>query len=264
MSPELIRRWPAAEPARGTVLVVHGMGDHSGRFGGLAEKLCAAGFDVVAGDLTGHGSAPGPRGHVDRGQDLLDDVDSWWRAAGMPAPLFVLGESMGGLVALDWSLAHPERVQALLLAVPVFRVGFEPPPLKLFLAAVFERLMPRFAQKTGVGGAKLSRVSEEAAAFDRDPETHQWMTARFYAEFRRAAERLEKTGAALPWPVLLLAAGDDRVVSTPAIRAYAASNPRRIELHEYPGGFHLLFHDLPETKDAALADVVGFLTGQTS
>lgn len=264
MSPELIRRWPAAEPARGTVLIVHGMGDHSGRFDGLAETLATAGFDVVAGDLTGHGSAPGPRGHIDRWQELLDDVDSWWRAAGMPAPLFVLGESMGGLAALDWSLAHPERVTALILAVPVFRVGFEPPPIKLWLAAIFKRLLPRFAQKTGIGGAKLSRVPEEATDFDGDPLTHQWMTARFFSEFRDAARELEKTGGALPWPVLLLAAGDDRVVSTAAIRAYAATNPKQIELHEYPGAFHLLFHDLPETKDAALADVVNFLKRQTS
>jgi alpha-beta hydrolase superfamily lysophospholipase len=259
LSADPIRRWPAPAEARGTVLIVHGMGDHSGRHEGLAEALTAGGFDVVAGDLRGHGLASGPRGHMDRWQDLLDDVDSWWRAAGTPEPLFLLGESMGGLVALDWALAHPERVHALVLAVPVLRVGFEPPPWKLAMAAVAEKLAPRFAQNTGVDGPKISRSREEADAFDRDPLTHQRMTARFYSVFRRAAARLEGAGPRMAWPTLILAAGDDRVVSTPAIRAFAATNPARIELREYPRGFHALFHDLPETRDRVIADLLAFL-----
>jgi alpha-beta hydrolase superfamily lysophospholipase len=268
LSADTIRRWPAPGEARGTVLIVHGMGDHSGRHEGLAEALNRAGFDVVAGDLHGHGLTSGPRGHMDRWEDLLSDVDTWWRAAGTPgsngSPLYLLGESMGGLVALDWALAHPERPRALILAVPVFRVGFEPPAIKLVLAAVANAIAPKYAQKTGVGGAQISRVAAEADAFDNDSLAHQWMSARFYAEFRRAAARLEKTGAELAWPTLLLAAGSDVVVSTPAIRAFAATNPKRIELHEYPGGYHALFHDEPETRDRAIADIVDFLHRQTT
>jgi alpha-beta hydrolase superfamily lysophospholipase len=259
LSAEPIRRWPAPAESRGTVLIVHGLGDHSGRHAGLAEALAEAGFDVVAGDLSGHGLASGTRGHIDRWGDLLSDVDSWWRAAGTPEPLFVLGESMGGLVALDWALANPERLRALVLAAPAFAPGFEPPAWKLVLARVAQSLAPWLAQKTGIGGAMISRVEEEAKAFDDDPLTHQWMTARFFSLYREAAARLVVSGPRVSWPTLVLCAGDDRVVSNAALRTFAASNPSRIELLEYPGAYHALFHDLPDVRQAVIADLIAFL-----
>ena len=259
MSPDPNRRYRAEGVARGTVLIVHGIGDYAGRHAALATELASGGFDVIVGDLRGHGLAGGARGHIDRWQDLLDDVDSWWREEGSPPALFVLGESMGALVALDWALAHPERVRALILAAPAFRPGFDPPSWKLVLAAVAEKVAPRFAQKTGIGGSMISRSPEEAAAFDNDPLTHQWMTARFFSAYREAAARLLPAGPRLPWPTLVLGAGEDRVVSEPAIRAFSASNPSRIELHEYPAAYHALFHDLPTARERAVADLLDFL-----
>jgi len=259
VSPEPLRRWPAAEAARGTVLIVHGLGDHSGRHSGLAEALAAAGFDVLAGDLRGHGQASGARGHVDRWEDLLADVDSWWRASGSPDNLFVLGESLGGLVALDWALIHPERVKALVLAAPAFAPGFEPPAWKLALAGVAQHLAPRFAQKTGIGGAMISREAEEARAFDDDELTHQWMTARFFSLYRGSAARLVASGARVTWPTLVLSAGADRVVSNAAMRAFAEANPSMIQLLEYPDAYHALFHDLPDVRRAVVRDLIAFL-----
>ena len=262
MSPEPVRRWPADE-ARGTVLIVHGLGDHSGRHSGLAEALVGAGFDVLAGDLRGHGLASGARGHVDRWEELLADVDSWWRAAGSPENLLLLGESLGGLVALDWALTHPERVRALVLAAPAFAPGFEPPAWKLGLARIAERLAPRFAQKTGIGGAMISREAEEARAFDEDSLTHQWMTARFFSLYRGAATRLVGSGARVTWPTLVLSAGADRVVSNAAMRAFAQANPSMIQLREYPDAYHALFHDLPDVRQTVVADLIAFLERNT-
>ncbi|HEV8479346.1 MAG TPA: alpha/beta hydrolase [Candidatus Eisenbacteria bacterium] len=260
MSRETVRRWSAeSASARGVVLIVHGMGDYSGRHAGLAHALAAGGFDVVAGDLRGHGVASGARGHAERWDELLEDVESWWRVASSPEPVFVLGESMGGLVALDWALAHPERVGALVLAAPAFRPGFDPPAWKLALARVAQGVVPGLAQKTGIGGAMISRAREEADAFDQDPLTHQWMTARFFALYRAAAARLVASGPRVAWPTLVLGAGDDRVVSMPAIRAFAASNPGRIELREYAGAYHGLFHDLPDVRRAVIEDLLTFL-----
>jgi alpha-beta hydrolase superfamily lysophospholipase len=256
---EPLRSRPAAQTSRGTVLIVHGLGDHSGRHAGLAEALSAAGFDVVAGDLRGHGLVSGARGHTDRWEDLVGDVESWWRACGAPERVLVLGESMGGLVALDWALTHAERVRALVLAAPAFAPGFEPPAWKLVLASVAQRLAPRFAQKTGIGGAMVSRSPEEAAAFDNDSLTHQWMTARFFSLYREAAARLVQSGPRVAWPTLVLSAGADRVVSNAAMRAFAATNPARVELREYPDAYHALFHDLPDTRAAAVRDVIAFL-----
>ena len=134
-----ISSWPAGHsPLLGRVLVVHGLGEHRGRYEWIAARLAAAGYEVWAGDFRGHGRAPGPRGHADRWQDLLDDVETVWRemAAGTSdanAPTAVLGHSLGGLIGLDWALAHSDRLRALVLSAPAFEVGFKPPPWKVTL-----------------------------------------------------------------------------------------------------------------------------------
>jgi alpha-beta hydrolase superfamily lysophospholipase len=262
LSADTVRRWPARAAARGRVLVVHGLGDHAGRHTRLAEALAAAGYDVAAGDLRGHGKAPGPRGHAERWSDLLADVESWWRATEAPGaarPFYLFGESLGALVALDWALAHPERPRALVLAAPAFRPGFDPPSWKLALARVAAGVAPAFAQKTGIGGAMITRVREESASFDGDPLVHQLMSARLYVLYLEAAPRLAAAGPRVAWPTLVLGPGDDRVASLAAMRAFAASNPARIEMREYPQAFHALFHDTPEIQRAATADVIAFL-----
>jgi len=258
-SADTVRRWPARATARGRVLLVHGLGDHAGRHAGLAEVLAGAGYDVAAGDLRGHGKAPGARGHAERWSELTDDVESWWRATESVGPFYLFGESLGALVALDWALAHPERPRGLVLAAPAFRPGFAPPAWKIALARVAERVAPAFAQKTGIGGAKISRVPEESAAFDGDRLAHQLMSARLYVLYLDAAARLEASGPLVAWPTLVLGPGDDRVASLPAMRAFAQSNRAYIELREYPQAFHALFHDMPEVRGAAIADVIAFL-----
>jgi alpha-beta hydrolase superfamily lysophospholipase len=105
----------------------------------------------------------------------------------------------------------------------------------------------------------ISRVGEEADTFDRDPLTHQWMTARFFALYRAAAARLVASGPRVSWPTLVLSAGDDRVVSNAAMGAFAASNPSRIELRSYPEAYHALFHDLPDVRRAVVDDLIVFL-----
>ena len=244
------------------MLIVHGLGDHSGRHAGLAEDLARAGYDVFAGDLRGHGRSPGARGHAEKWDDLLADVESWWRALeadGPAPPPFLLGESLGALIALDWTLAHPGRARALVLVAPAFRPGFDPPAWKLLLAKVAERVAPGFSQKTGIGGAMITRAPEEAAGFDGDPLVHQWMSARLYVLYLEAAARLASAGPRLSLPTLVLGPGDDRVASLPAMRAFAASNPARIEMREYPESFHAPFHELPRVRQAAVRDVIAFL-----
>jgi len=243
---------------------VHGLGEYSGRYEWVASHLAAAGFETWSGDLRGHGRAPGLRGHVDHWGDLLDDTEQVWNemnrhAADAPGPLAVLGHSLGGLIALDWSLAHPERLRALVLSAPAFMVGFRPPPWKIALARMAARVAPTLAQSSGILPEHISSVAEEIEAYRNDPQIHDRVTARQYVCYLAAATRLAALPARLSWPTLVIAGADDTVVSVTAVRAFAEANPGRVEFHLYPGARHEIFHETPSIRDAAAADLLSFL-----
>jgi len=258
--------WPVGNrPLRGRVLVVHGLGEHSKRYEWVAARLASAGYEVWAGDLRGHGQAPGLRGHSDRWQDLLDDVEEVWRemearSSDATAPLAVLGHSLGGLIGLDWSLAHAERLRALVLSAPAFEVGFVPPPWKIALARFAARTAPTLAQSSGIRPEQISSVLEEIEAYRNDPQIHDRVTARQYVLYMEAATRLVGYALRLAWPTLVLAGGDDTVVSVAAVRHFAESNPARIEFHLYPGARHEIFHEAPAIREAAAEHLLTFLS----
>jgi alpha-beta hydrolase superfamily lysophospholipase len=242
------------------VLLVHGFGEHCGRHAELAEKLAEAGFEVSAGDLRGHGRAPGQRGHIHRWRQYVDDLDSWWRAlpSGGP-PLFVLGHSIGGLVALDWTLTHPERVTALALSSPAFRMGFEPPAWRRNLAEIASRFFPILAQPSGIDPQGISSVPEEVERYESDLLNHGVASVRMFVSYRKAATRLQTMGPALHLPTLVFFGRDDPIASVDAARRFASTNPDWIRIRSYIGGRHELFHEAPAIREKATADLIEFL-----
>jgi alpha-beta hydrolase superfamily lysophospholipase len=242
------------------VLLVHGFGEHCGRHAELAAKLAEAGFEVSAGDLRGHGRAPGQRGHIHRWRQYTEDVNSWWRA--LPAgnlPLFVLGHSLGGLVALDWTLEHPERVKALALSSPVFEMGYEPPAWRQKLAELFSRFFPILSQPSGIDPHGISSVPEEVERYESDPLNHGVASARMYVSYRKAAVRLQTAGPALQVPTLIFFGREDPIASVDAARRFASTNPDWIRIRSYLGGRHELFHETPAIREQVTADLIAFL-----
>lgn len=259
-SASTLRQWPVTSGSpRGRVLLVHGFGEHCGRHAELAEKLAEAGFEVSAGDLRGHGRAPGQRGHIDRWRQYVDDVDSWWRALpdGGP-PLFVFGHSLGGLVALDWTLAQPDRVKALALSSPIFEMGYKPPAWRRRLAEIVSRFFPILSQPSGVDPEGISSVPEEVERYESDLLNHGVASARMYVSYRKAAARLQTKGPALHVPTLIFFGREDPIASVDAARRFASTNPDWIRIRSYVGGRHELFHEKPEIREQATADLIAF------
>jgi alpha-beta hydrolase superfamily lysophospholipase len=226
----------------------------------LAEKLAAAGHEVSAGDLRGHGQAPGQRGHIHRWRQYVEDVDSWWRALpGGDLPLFLLGHSLGGLVALDWMLEHPERVRGLALSSPIFEMAFEPPAWRRRLAELVSRVVPFLSQPSGIDPEGISSVPEEVERYKADPLIHKAATARMYVSYRKAAARLQTAGSGLRVPTLIFFGRADPIAAVDAARRFASTNPDWIRMRSYPDARHELFHEAPEIRDKATADLIAFL-----
>ena len=124
---------PDAEPTA-FVGIVHGFGDHSGRYKRVIDALVADGYGVMAFDYRGHGKADGRRGYCVKWPDFLDDLETFWaRLRGMAQgkPTFLLGHSHGALMALHWVLRKPEGLKGLLLTSPYLKLALDPPAIKV-------------------------------------------------------------------------------------------------------------------------------------
>jgi len=161
---------PEGQPVA-VVMICHGLGEHSGRYGNVVEALVPAGYAVHALDHQGHGRSSGPRAHIRRYGDFLVDFDVFRGhvATRHPsAPLFLLGHSMGGNIALGYALEHQDQLRGLILSGPALTVPDDLPRLLLRLSGVLGRLTPRL-RATALDATKISRDPAVVAAYRSDP-----------------------------------------------------------------------------------------------
>ncbi len=260
------RDWPAAGAARGTVLIVHGLGEHKGRHAWLAQRLAAQGWQVVAYDQRGHGESPGPRGAIPDDDALLRDLAAVVDAlrAERGGPLLLLGHSMGGMVAARF-VAEGLRVPPAAWRRPVDALVLSSPALaadtnaaQKLLLATLGRLAPGLAVNNGLKPEWVSRDAAVVAAYVADARVHDRITPRL-ARFILDGGALVRHLAPL-WrvPTLLLWAGADRCVAPHGSEEFARAAPAGIVAAQaYPALYHEIFNE-PE-RDVVVERLLAWL-----
>jgi alpha-beta hydrolase superfamily lysophospholipase len=250
------RTWRPAGPTRASLINVHGLGDHSGLYPALVEHFTARGIAVYAPDVRGNGRSPGQRGYVERWNEYREDLECFIavvRREEPDRPIFLLGNSLGGLIVLDCVLHRPEGIRGVIAASPPLgRLGV--PASLLALGRVLSRVWPRFSVRTGMDLSGLARDPVVVETVLADPLFHRVGTARLSTEVAAAIARVQAAAARFPLPLLVLHGSADRMVPPDGSRAFVArvGHPDR-ELREYAGAFHVLFADLD--RERALTDV---------
>lgn len=209
------RSWQPAPHPRASVLLVHGVGEHSGRYQWLAEWLVGQGLAVYAWDHRGHGLSSGRRGHVGSWSEYRADLqlclDHARRSSPAEAPLFVLGHSMGALVALD-AVIHSAPVLAglALSGVPMEPAGVAKWHLVL-LARVLARLWPAFPIRLPLAPEQLTSRRDDLDLLAADPLLLRKVTARWGLEAMRALATARLSAFRITLPLLVLHGGQDPV-----------------------------------------------------
>jgi alpha-beta hydrolase superfamily lysophospholipase len=243
--------WQRYTPARpkATVLVLHGAGDHCGRYPGITAALVRAGFQVALMDFRGHGQSDGRRWHVDGFGDYLHDVDAFVAKLsqdGMAGErLFVLGHSQGGLITTLWALKHQRLLSGVVRSSPFFRLALKPPAGKVLAARMIGRVVPWLPVSAGLDLAKLTSDPELQRWTDRDPLYGRKTTPRWFEESGRAQLEAVRRAGELELPLLVLAAGADEIADVSAARAFveeASSRDKRIVV--YDGFRHEIFNEV--------------------
>jgi alpha-beta hydrolase superfamily lysophospholipase len=254
------RTWRPAAPPRAVLLNLHGLGDHSGLYGALGDRMVASGFAVHALDLRGNGRSPGKRGHVDAWSDYREDLRRFVelvRREEPGRPLFLLGNSLGGLIAIDYALHHPEGLRGVIAAAPPLG-RLSVPSVLLALGRVVSRIWPTFSLETGMDLSGLARDPAVVAELLADPLFHRVGSARLSTEVQAAIARVQSRAAEFPLPLLVLHGSKDRMVPPDGSRLFVARvvHPDK-RLIEYPEGYHVLFAD--SDREQVLADLVHWI-----
>ncbi len=265
-----LRRWPCEQAARGTVLIVHGLGEHIERYNDVAGVLNAQGWHVQGYDQRGHGHSTGPRGAIAQDNSLLVDlaqVIDLTRALS-PGKLVLLGHSMGGLVAArlvaEALAAHPAAwsrdVEALVLSSPALDAGMN--AAQKLLLAVLGPLAPNLAVNNGLKSSWISRSAPVVRAYEQDRLVHDRVTPRLARFIVDGGECVRAHAAFWRVPSLLMWAGADRCVAPAGSAAFAAAAPSDVlSAQVFPALFHEIFNE-PE-HDAVLTHLTTWLMALT-
>jgi alpha-beta hydrolase superfamily lysophospholipase len=264
-----LQHWPAPGAARGTVLVVHGLGEHVGRYAHVAQRLNALAWNVVGADHRGHGRSGGARARLVDGDDLLRDLALVVDAARAEhaGPLVMLGHSLGGLVAARFvaeGLAGTPAswwrpVDALVLSSPALDLGMS--AVQKLMLALGETLAPDLAVGNGLKPAWVSRDAAVVQAYQDDPLVHDRVTPRLVRFMVDSARVVQQRAAQWTVPTLLMYAGSDRCVAAHGSRAFAAAAPPSVvQAREFPALFHEIFNE-PE-QDQVFAELAAWLNAR--
>ena len=254
-----LRAWPVPD-ARGTVLIVHGLGEHIGRHANVAAQLNAAGWNVLGHDQRGHGASEGARGALAHAADFLADLALVIDAARSrrSGPLVLLGHSLGGLIAARFVLGTPgaawrREVDALVMSSPALDPGMN--AFQKGLLALLGPIAPNLAVNNGLKPAWISRDPAVVRAYQADPLVHDRVTPRLARFIVDGGAEVRAAAAAWRVPTLLMWAGSDRCVAPAGSAAFASAAPRElVSTREFKPLFHEIFNE-PEQ-----AEVFGVLT----
>lgn len=240
-----LRRQRAEGERRGTLLLLHGFGEHSGRYAHVAAWLAARGIAVYAIDQRGHGRSPGPRGHIARFAQYLSDVVALRKtaAAEVPGPLLLLGHSFGGLVVLRYLEAASAGVAGAIVSSPFLGLAMRVPGWKIALGKLLADLTPALPVPTGMNLDELCHDPEVIRAARADPLCHIVMTPRAYREITAAQQQAALERDRIAAPLFFGIAGDDRIVSRLETQRFAGSLTGDVTVRVYEGMFHEILNE---------------------
>jgi alpha-beta hydrolase superfamily lysophospholipase len=254
------QRWRADGPPKAVLPIVHGFGEHSGRYGNVVDWFVPRGYSVYAFDLRGHGRSPGKRGELRAFDELREDVRAFLdlvREAEPGRPVFLMGHSMGGLIVLDYVLHDPSGLAGVVASGPLLC----PPgvsPFLLWLCKVLTPVWPNLITESGLDATALSRDAAVGEAYVKDPLVHGKGSPCLINQLMGAVDWTHAHAATLALPCLIVHGGADRLCDPQASRAFfdnvTFADKERIE---YEGYYHEVFNELG--KERVFTDIEAWL-----
>lgn len=258
--------WTGPKP-RATLVLTHGIAEHSEPYHELAIDLVPKGWDLYAFDLRGHGRSDGRRGYIDDFHRFSRDLDKFVRhlrsgpLEKSALPIVMVGHSMGGLITLRYLVDHGEAAPAVaaVLSSPALGISMPIPALKEFAAGLLLKYLPQATLPNAIPYDKLTHVEAKWKSYPSDVLRHDKISPAMYFGMLEGAEKVSENAARVKMPTLIVAAGDDRIVSRPAIEVFfpkIGAEKKRLIIYE--NSYHEVLNDIE--RERVLSDIDGFLS----
>jgi alpha-beta hydrolase superfamily lysophospholipase len=260
--PLYAQSWLPADQTKAAICLVHGLGDHSGRFSThFARTLTGAGYAVLAFDLRGHGKSGGPRGHLPSILSYLSDIDlllAHARERFPDLPVFLYGHSLGGILVLSYALHRQPSLAGVIATGPGLRTALEEQKIKIASSKLLGVLIPSLTIPTGLVPGDISRDPVIVNAYVQDPLVHRKATTSFARCMLEENKWILANAASFPQvPLLLMHGTGDRIAYSRGSQEFARLAGERCTLKLWEGLFHEI-HNEPE-KDQVFAYLINWL-----
>lgn len=238
----------------GTLIITHGLGEHSECYSRLVEGLDKQKFKIFAWDLRGHGKSEGKRGVVSHFSDYSKDLNCFITHLNahhlIDDPWFLVSHSMGALITSQFLIQYgPSGAKAATFSSPLFGITVEIPQFKKILSIGLSYLLPKVTLKSEVRYSDLSRDPEIVKNYEKDPLRQERVSAPLFLGILETIPFVFKNAHQIDIPILFQLAGQDRVVSTPdAEKLFNKISSKQKEKKIYKSSYHEIFNDINRTE----------------
>jgi alpha-beta hydrolase superfamily lysophospholipase len=245
---------------RARLVIAHGLGEHSGRYGNVVGQLVPMNISIWAPDHRGHGQSAGKRGHILNFEQYVLDLRLMVELAreGLPEgrKIFLLGHSMGGLIALYFSEKYQDLIDGVIVSSPALGMVVAVPAVKNFLGKVMSFLWPGLSMGNELDAGKISHDETVVRAYQNDPLVHDRVTARWFTEFLSVMDTVNQQAAQIHIPVLMQVAGDDHLVNVRSSKQFFEKLTTEDKtLYVYSGLYHEIYNEVADQKKKVLKDL---------
>lgn len=245
------RGWELDRTPRAVVCLVHGLGEHIGRYEHAGAVFTAAGYALFGFDQRGHGKSEGPRGHTPSYESLMDDIGNLLtqaRSRYPGVPCFLYGHSLGGNEVINYVMRRKPGILGVIATGPWLRLAFQPSAWQVALGRMMKRIAPGFTQASKLDAAALSRDQKVVEGYVNDRLVHDRISARMFVEVYSAGEWALARADEFSVPLLLMHGGADRLVSVSASREFAHKNGGNTVLHILDGWYHEIHNETQKAE----------------
>ncbi len=239
------------ENPKAVVCLLHGHGEHIGRYEHVTEFMGKQNIACVGFDFRGHGKSEGKRGHMSSMEQVLGDVEEalkFVRLNYLDVPMLLFGHSFGGCVVLNYVLKKPIiELAGFIASSPWLALAFEPPKWKVKLGRIMASILPKLSLASELNPDHLSKEKEEVEKYASDPLVHNRISARFFQETSNAGIYVSENSANIKLPGLVYHGKGDQIISFQATKE-AAEKSDQIEFHELDGVYHEPHNDVEKNK----------------
>ncbi|MEY3195425.1 MAG: hypothetical protein RIQ78_1522 [Bacteroidota bacterium] len=239
------QNWPVNNPSA-VIVLVHGQGEHVGRYTHVAQWYNDHGIALMAFDQQGYGRSGGQKGHAAGLDVLLDDIAMFvekTKAQFPKTPVFLYGQSMGGGLLLYFALHRQPGVAGVIVTSPLIRLAFQAPALKIMVGKFFRRYIPTLSLPTGLAANFISHDPAVVAAYKKDPLVHNKLSAAAGIALLEMGDWLDTFAGTLPVPLLLMHGAEDKITAAAASRAFSERAKGPITYKEWEGLWHEMHNE---------------------